>query len=80
MTRKEIYERLNEVFRETFDDEDIAVNDETTAADVDGWDSYEHISLVFAVESAFGMKFTMGEIHTMRNVGAMVDIIEARGE
>ena len=75
MTREAIYERLNTVFRDVFDDEEITVNDATTSADIEDWDSLEHINLVAAVEKEFGMKFTMGQVVTMKNVGEMVDFI-----
>ncbi|MDO4293876.1 MAG: acyl carrier protein [Eubacteriales bacterium] len=75
MSREEVFERLNEVFRDVFDDETITVNDATTADDIDGWDSLEHINLMAAVESEFGIKFSMGQIVTMKNVGEMADII-----
>ncbi len=75
MTREEVYETLNEVFRDVFDDESIEVNDETTSDDIDDWDSLEHINLIAAVEQEFGMKFNMGQVVTMKNVGEMVDII-----
>ena len=75
MTREAIYERLNTVFRDVFDDEEIMVNDTTTAADIEDWDSLEHINLVAAVEKEFSIKFTMGQVVTMKNVGEMVDII-----
>ena len=75
MSREEIYEQLNEVFRDVFDDEEIMVNDATTADDIEDWDSLEHINLVAAVEQEFGFKFTMGQVVTMKNVGEMVDII-----
>lgn len=78
MTRAEVFEKLNEVFRDIFDDEDITVGEETTSADIEDWDSLEHINLVVAVEKAFGIKFSMGEVNTMKNVGAMVDIILER--
>ena len=78
MTRDEIYVKLNEVFQDVFDDEDISVNDSTTADDIEDWDSLEHINLIVAVERAFGIKFTMGETTSMKNVGAMVDIIASR--
>ena len=78
MERNEIYERLNLVFQDVFDDETITVNDQTTSHDVDGWDSMEHINLIVAVEMEFGMKFTIGESTSMHNVGEMVDIIAAR--
>lgn len=75
MTREEVYGKLNEVFQDVFDDEDIEVNDDTTSADVDGWDSLEHINLIVAVERTFGIKFTMGETTGLKNVGEMVDKI-----
>ncbi len=78
MTREEIFENLNEVFRDVFDDEEIVVNDATTSNDIEDWDSLEHINLIVAVEKKFGMKFSMGEVTTMKNVGEMADIISSR--
>ena len=53
MTREEVFERLNKVFRDVFDDDDITVTETTTSADIDDWDSLEHINLVAAVEQEF---------------------------
>ena len=78
MTRENVYEKLHEVFRDVFDDDNIKIDDETTANDIEDWDSLEHIGLVVAVENKFGMKFSMGEVNTMKNVGEMVDIILER--
>ncbi len=75
---QEIYERLNEVFREVFDDDDITVSAETTADDIEDWDSLMHITLVSAVENEFGVRFTMGEVSSMKNVGEMVGLIAQR--
>ena len=75
MTREEVFAPLNEVFQDVFDDESITVNEETTADDIEDWDSLEHINLIAAVEQEFGMKFTMGQVVTMKNVGEMADII-----
>jgi acyl carrier protein len=75
MTREEVFEKINEVFRDVFEDDDITVTDETTADDIDDWDSLEHINLVNAIEQEFDIKFTMGQIVGMKNVGEMVDII-----
>ena len=75
MTREEAYERLTKVFRDVFDDEDIVLCDETTADDIEDWDSFEHINLVVAVEDEFSFKIPMGKVITMKNVGEMVDII-----
>ena len=78
MTREEIFAGVNEVFRDIFDDEEITVGEATTADDIEDWDSLEHINLIVAIEKKFGMKFTMGEVTGMKNVGAMVDIILER--
>ena len=75
MTREEVFATLNEVFQDVFDVESITVNEETTADDIEDWDSLEHINLIAAVEQEFGMKFTMGQVVTMKNVGEMADII-----
>ena len=69
MSREEIYEQLNEVFRDVFDDDTIEVNDQTTSRDIEDWDSLEHINLIAAIETQFGMKFTMGQVVTMKNDG-----------
>lgn len=78
MKREEIFNALDEVFKDLFDDESIAVGETTTADDIEEWDSLEHINLVIAVEKRFGIKFTMGEVTSMKNVGEMVDIIMKR--
>lgn len=78
MAIEAIYEGLNEVFRDVFDDEDITVTKDTTADDIEDWDSLEHINLIVAVEKKFGMKFTMGEVSGMKNVGEMAKIIAER--
>lgn len=80
MSREEAYERLNKVFREVFDDEEIVLQDTTTADDIEDWDSFEHINLVVAVESEFSFKIPMGKVITMKNVGEMVDIILEMGK
>lgn len=76
MSREEIFDKLNEIFRDVFDDETIEVKEETTSADIEGWDSLTHISLIAAVEEEFGFKFQMKDVISMKKVGDMVDIIE----
>ena len=71
----EIYNRLNEVFREVFDDDSITVNAETTAADIEDWDSLTLIQLIAAVEDEFGVKFSMKQVSSMKNVGEMAQIL-----
>ena len=74
MTRQEIFEKLNQVFSDVFDEE-ITVTDETTASDIEGWDSLTHITLISEVEDNFGIKFSMKDVLAMQNVGQMADII-----
>ena len=75
MTREKVYEKLTEVFRDVFDDENIEISDATVAADIDGWDSLMHITLIGTVEDEFDMKFSMKDVVGMKNVGQMVDLI-----
>lgn len=75
MKREDMFRKLNEIFQDIFDDESIMVTDATTADDIEAWDSLEHINLIVAIEKCFGMKFTMGEVTNMKNVGEMADII-----
>ena len=75
MSREEVYVRLNNVFQDVFDDEDIEVNDETTAEDIEGWDSLMHITLIDAVEEEFDISFDMKTVVKLKNVGEMVDVI-----
>ena len=76
MDRHEIFERLNDVFADVFDDDTITVSEDTTAADIDGWDSLMHITLISAVEDEFDIKFDMKSVVAMKNVGDMADVIE----
>ena len=71
MDAKELKKRLTEVFRDVFDDDSIVITADTTADDIEDWDSIEHITLIGAVEDEFGMKFKMGEVSGMNNVGEM---------
>ena len=75
MTRECVYEKMNEIFRTVFDDEDITLHDETNAEDIDDWDSLEQINLIVAIENEFGMMFDMSEVADLANVGEMVDLI-----
>ena len=78
MNRTELKERLNEVFRDVFDDSRIIVNENTTSDDIEDWDSLEHINLIEAVEQEFHMQFQMKEVSGMKNVGEMAEIVASR--
>ena len=75
MERQAIFEKLNDIFVDVLDLDEVTLNDDTTADDIEEWDSLSHIQLVVAVEKAFGVKFTSLEIMKWNNVGEMVDSI-----
>lgn len=76
----EVYDRLTAVFHDVFDDNTIELYDDMTSDDIEDWDSMEHINLIGAVEDEFGIRFKMGEVSTMKDVGEMVDIILERAK
>lgn len=76
MSKDEIYLRLNNVFREVFDDDSLTINEGMTSADVEDWDSLTHIMLITAVEREFGLRFDMKTVLTMENIGEMVSVID----
>lgn len=75
MDRSEILKTVQDIFRDILDDEEIVLEDTTTADDVEGWDSLTHIQLIVAIEKQFKIKFTSKEILSWRNVGEMLDSI-----
>lgn len=76
MKREEILEKVTGIFRDVFDDDSIVITDETTATDIEDWDSLTHITLVSEIEDAFDYKFSMKDVLGMKNVGEMLDILE----
>ena len=75
MTREEVMKTLNEIFCDVFDDETIVLTDETNANDIEDWDSLEQINLLSTIEREFKIKFTVGDVEGLANVGAMIDVI-----
>jgi acyl carrier protein len=76
--RTEVMRRLTEVFQETFDDPGLQLRDSMTAADVDEWDSLQHIVLVLAVEREFRIRLNPAEVGKLENVGRMIDLLQAK--
>ncbi len=78
MQEQEIYAKLTEIFRDIFDDDSIVLKPETTAKDIEDWDSFNHINLIVATEAKFGIKFKTAEIESLKNVGHFVSIIQQK--
>lgn len=78
MNREEILTKINEVFRYVLDDEELILNESTTASDVEGWDSLTHIQLVVAVEKQFNIRFTSREIQQWNHVGDLITSVESK--
>jgi acyl carrier protein len=78
MSEPDIYNELTQIFDELFDLDDVALGPATTADDVDGWDSLNHIRLILAVQKKFGVQFSSGEIGDLKNVGDLVQLIAAK--
>jgi acyl carrier protein len=78
MTPPEIYEKLTELFRDVFYNDDIVLKSDMTAADVPGWDSFTHISLMVAVETRFGIKLNTADLDKLANVGDLISAIEKK--
>ncbi len=78
MTREEITQKLQEIFRDVFDDENIVLFDEMTSQDIEDWDSLSHIQLISDIEGQFGITFTTEEIVKTKNVGDFLSVIEKK--
>jgi acyl carrier protein len=78
MMQQETYAKLTGVFRDVFDDDSLVIGPETTAADVPGWDSQAHISLVVATEMLFGIRFRTSELEGLHNVADFVKLIDTK--
>jgi len=73
-----ILARLCEVFQEVFDDDDLVVTRETSAREVDEWDSLMHINLVLNIEKEFSVRFSSSEVAVLQNVGQLADLIDVK--
>jgi acyl carrier protein len=80
MTREEVMEKVTEIARDIFDDDELVLEDDTVASDVDGWDSLTHLSLMNEIEEEFGFKFVMKEVQGLKDVGELIEAIMERIE
>jgi acyl carrier protein len=71
----EIKDRLQELFRDILDIDDMILTDTISAKDIDEWDSLTHINLVVAIEREFKIRFALGEVADMKNIGDIIGLI-----
>ena len=70
--------KLYEIIREVLNDPNLEIVEETTAADVDGWDSFNHMILIMTIEEEFSVSFTTAEIGKMAHVGSLLELIQSK--
>jgi acyl carrier protein len=78
MEKNEIVSRLTPIFRDVFDNEALVVSDGMTAKDVPTWDSLSNINMIIAVEKAFGVKFSIKDVRSLKNVGELLELIKRK--
>jgi acyl carrier protein len=75
MNREEVFASVQEIFRDIFDDSALTVSNSTNSNDIEEWDSLNHINLVSAIEKELKVRFALGELQGLKDVGAMIDLI-----
>ena len=80
MNRDQLKYKIQSVFREVLDNDDLEITPEMTAEDVDGWDSIAHVQLIVALESSFKLSFSTQEIGDLRNIGSFISLIEQKNQ
>lgn len=76
MDKQSIFDAVQEIFRDNFDDETLEITRETCAEDIEDWDSLEQINLLTAMEKKFNLKFKLDDVRGLENVGDLLDLIE----
>lgn len=76
MDKQTIFNAVQEIFRDNFDDEELVIGRETCADDIEDWDSLEQINLLTAMEKKFSIKFKLEDVRGLKNVGDLLDLIE----
>jgi acyl carrier protein len=76
--RQEIIVETAQIIRDVVDQSDLAIDEHTIAENVDGWDSFNHINIVVAIEAHFGVNFLTAEIEELKNVGDMATLVASK--
>lgn len=75
MNRSDVFDKLIEICRDIFDDDELVITESTTAADVEGWDSLTHLSLVNELEETYEIVFTLDEVSNSKNIGDLLNAL-----
>jgi acyl carrier protein len=75
VNREKVFDEVQNIFRDIFDEEQLIINDSTNSDDIEDWDSLNHINLVSSIEREFKIKFALGELLELKDVGAMIDLM-----
>ena len=75
---RDLMSELTQVFQDVFEDDDLVISRATTAADVAGWDSLQHVTLILQVERQFGFRLSSAEVADLKSVGDLLDIVQRR--
>lgn len=78
MERKEVFEKLTDIFRQVMDNDEIVLEENTTAEDIEEWDSLAHVQLIEKLENVFGIRFSAKEMLSWDDVGEFVDSIQEK--
>ncbi len=78
MTREDIFNKVQAIFRDVFDDSELEIKYRTNAEDIEDWDSLAHINLVVAIQQEFKIHFLLGELEELKNVGEMIELIQQK--
>ncbi len=78
MSKESVLIRMQEVIKDILDLDQLELNRELTAQDIDGWDSLAHINIVVGIEREFKCKFSLAEVKKLKCIGDFVDLIETK--
>lgn len=78
MTNEQILSQLQIIFRDVFDEDDLEITRQSSAVDIEDWDSLAQINLLTAIEKEFSLKFSLNELVTLNDVGDMVDLVASK--
>jgi acyl carrier protein len=74
----DVLSRLQPIFHDVLDDPKLVITRDSSALNVEGWDSLAHINLITAIEQEFHIRFALGELNDLKNVGEMIDLMHRK--